>query len=200
MGVQDGGKSENDRPLPVPWPAKWAGSWAEALKLCRNHAGQFARSRKLTEADAEDVSQEAMKQLVVHGTTVSAWQGFLVKTVRNCGKSLCRRKATERRHLKVAADDPTIGPQPVSDHALFDDQDERLVRSRLVASRLDLLDEMFGPHTRAIMDLRSEDIRWSDIAAMTKLPLGTCRERHRQARTWLASQARTPRTKEETHG
>jgi len=151
-------------------------------------AYRFARWLARSGADAEDVVQDALLRAyrgldALRGADAKAW---LLSIVRNCHASAHRR---QWRHPTVAlaadeqAHEPAAGAPDPERSAM--EQDEAMELTRLLAN--------LSLEHREVLELRElEELSYREIAAVTRLPIGTVMSRLARARSalrelWLTS-------------
>src|SRR5205823_48129 len=93
-----------------------------------------------------------------------------------------RDEATERGHVRFDSEATLLEEDawPLPLDQLIEKETEAELRTLLGQ-----LDERFGAGTRAIFELRSQDVPWNEIVAIVELPLRTCSDRETKAKKWL---------------
>jgi RNA polymerase sigma-70 factor (ECF subfamily) len=137
-------------------------------------------ARWLARADAEDVVQDALLRAYrgFDGLRGADAKGWLLTIVRNCHASAHRR---QWRHLTVALpEDPMHEPvanEPDPERSAME-QDESEDLARLLAG--------LSLEHREVLELRElEELSYREIAAVTRLPVGTVMSRLARARSAL---------------
>ena len=160
-------------------------------------AYRFARWLCRSSTDAEDVVQEAFLRAfrafdTLRGTDVKAW---LLAIVRNCHATAMQqqqRRATvalpDDHEEALRSADLAASPDPESAAAA---EDERRTLDRLIAA---LPEE----HREVLLLRELEDMSYREIAAVTRVPIGTVMSRLARARAalrgkWLEEAAGEPR-------
>jgi RNA polymerase sigma factor (sigma-70 family) len=141
-------------------------------------AYRFARWLARSGADAEDVVQDALLRAYrgFDGLRGADAKGWLLTIVRNCHASAHRRRW---RHPTVAlpededVHEPDAAAPDPERHAM--EQDEAADLTRLLAG--------LSLEHREVLELRElEELSYREIAAVTRLPIGTVMSRLARAR------------------
>jgi RNA polymerase sigma factor (sigma-70 family) len=154
----------------------WKLAFAVAMRLL---VGQVNR-REL----AEDITQEAMVRILRHKEPIRrSWKALVRLTVSRLVLNHQRNEATRRGH--VCFDSEAVSRArddwPSPPDMLIEEETETELWVLL-----DQLDEVFGVGTRAIVDLRAQDVPWSEVIDIVELPLRTCSSREKRAREWIS--------------
>lgn len=159
----------------------------EALALPHLDAAfNLARWLSRSQADAEDIVQEAMLRAfrAFDGARVEAVRPWLMTIVRNCFHDL-RARSARQAPAEGLEQRPDEGPTPEAQAELSSDR-------RRLERLLDLLPDEF----REALVLREfEDMSYREIAEAVGVPIGTVMSRLARARAllkdhWMREEAR----------
>ncbi len=177
-----------DSPLPQEYPAAApvgeAGApvdWAAWLKEYGPRLFLYARQQARSDADAEDIMQDALVQLVraVEGGSFmgdsSKWPGYAYSAIRHLAMDRGRREEAHSRHLQRFREG--MGTPEYPEPWLESSQDDELLRQQMEALLRSLPSEfaevvvlrIWGEHT------------FQQIADMTFTNLSTVASRYRYA-------------------
>jgi RNA polymerase sigma factor (sigma-70 family) len=147
-------------------------------------AYRFARWLARSSADADDIVQEAMLRAYrgFDGLRASDMKGWLLTIVRNChatGYRQAQRRATVALPEESDAQDgyAMVATEPDPERAAIVQDDERTFEQ--------LMERLSQEH-REVLALREvEEMSYREIAALTRLPIGTVMSRLARARAAL---------------
>ena len=153
-------------------------------------AHRFARWLSRSPGEADDIVQEAFLRAfrgfdALRGSDVKAW---LLTIVRNCHATAFRQ---EQRRAQVplpdsddtqleSAANAAIGAMPDPESASIERDEERTLE-RLISA-------LSGEHREVLLLREMEEMSYREIAAVTRLPIGTVMSRLARARAALKLQ------------
>jgi RNA polymerase sigma-70 factor (ECF subfamily) len=145
--------------------------------------GYLRNLLRLTDAEAQDVAQEAFLSVYEHMEDIDNLKAVLFKAARNKGLNLLRHRFVETGGAAVPdpAEAPeAVSPEPSQELMLMADELKTL-RER----RLQQLIAQLPAKTQECLRLRAQGFKYREIVEKTGLSMDSVKARLRAAKAWL---------------
>jgi RNA polymerase sigma-70 factor (ECF subfamily) len=145
--------------------------------------GYLRKTLGLSEAEAQDVAQDAFLSVYEHMETIDNLKAVLFTAARNRGLNLLRHRFVQTGGAAIPDSDDVVeavSPEISQETALLAGE-----QATLRARRLRQAIAQLPPKTQECLQLRAQGLKYREIVVRTGLSMDSVKARLRAAKAWL---------------